>query len=149
MSKEVRLRRGTTTQHSTFTGADGEVTADTTKRCLVLHDGVTPGGKPFDGYLKLDTGIEESWQTLQNGLHIAGSGSDGWALPVTGAIYVDGDVVVGQSITAPVFWASVRAQPYAASVALRFDLAGSLGIGKGSALVIGDSAGLIWIVASA
>lgn len=46
MSIEFKLRRGTTAQHSTFTGAEGEVTVDTTKDTLVVHDGVTPGGKP-------------------------------------------------------------------------------------------------------
>ena len=56
MSKQVRLRRGTTAQHATFTGADGEVTFDTTKKCLVLHDGVTAGGKPVEGWVKLTTG---------------------------------------------------------------------------------------------
>ena len=47
MSKQLKLRRGTTAQHSTFTGAEGEVTVDTTKDTLVVHDGVTAGGKPL------------------------------------------------------------------------------------------------------
>jgi len=41
---EVKLRRGTTAQHSTFTGAEGEVTVDTDKDTLVVHDGTTLGG---------------------------------------------------------------------------------------------------------
>lgn len=44
MSTELKLRRGSTVQHSTFTGAEGEVTVDTTKDTLVVHDGVTVGG---------------------------------------------------------------------------------------------------------
>lgn len=44
MSTTVRLRRGTTAQHSTFTGAEGEVTVNTDKDSLVVHDGSTPGG---------------------------------------------------------------------------------------------------------
>jgi hypothetical protein len=48
MSKQVRLRRGTTAQHATFTGAQGEVTFDTDRNCLIVHDGVTPGGVPLD-----------------------------------------------------------------------------------------------------
>jgi len=47
MSIEFKLRRGTTAQHSTFTGAEGEVTVDTTKDTLVVHNGVTPGGNPL------------------------------------------------------------------------------------------------------
>jgi hypothetical protein len=53
MPKQVRLRRGTTAQHATFTGADGEVTFDTDKKCLVVHDGVTAGGKVVTGFLVL------------------------------------------------------------------------------------------------
>ena len=46
MAIEIQLRSGTTTQHSTFTGAVGEVTVDTTKDVLVVHDGITAGGFP-------------------------------------------------------------------------------------------------------
>lgn len=47
MSKRVQLRRGTTTEHSTFTGVVGEVTIDTTKDTAVVHDGSTVGGHPL------------------------------------------------------------------------------------------------------
>lgn len=49
MTTELRLRRGTTAQHSTFTGASGELTIDTSKKVAVVHDGVTPGGKAMVG----------------------------------------------------------------------------------------------------
>jgi hypothetical protein len=41
---QVQLRRGTTAQHGSFTGAQGELTVDTDKNALVLHDGTTAGG---------------------------------------------------------------------------------------------------------
>ena len=44
MAKQVQWRKGTTAQHTTFVGASGEVTVDTTKNALVVHDGVTLGG---------------------------------------------------------------------------------------------------------
>lgn len=47
MSTQLKLRRGTTAQHSTFTGASGEVTVDTTKKTVVVHDGTTAGGVPL------------------------------------------------------------------------------------------------------
>lgn len=47
MSTALRLRRGTTTQHSAFTGLAGEVTIDTTKNTVVVHDGATAGGIPL------------------------------------------------------------------------------------------------------
>ena len=46
MATRVQLRRGTTSEHSTFTGAEGEVTVDTTKNTTVVHDGATQGGFP-------------------------------------------------------------------------------------------------------
>ena len=46
MAKQLQLRSGTTTEHNTFTGAVGEVTVDTTKDVIVVHDGVTVGGFP-------------------------------------------------------------------------------------------------------
>jgi hypothetical protein len=43
----IQLRRGTTSEHSTFTGLVGEITVDTTKDTIVVHDGVTAGGYPL------------------------------------------------------------------------------------------------------
>ena len=47
MAKVLKLRRGTTSQHSSFTGAEGECTVDTTKDTLVVHDNSTAGGRPL------------------------------------------------------------------------------------------------------
>ena len=47
MAKLLKLRRGTTTQHASFTGAEGEVTIDTTKDTAVIHDNSTQGGTPL------------------------------------------------------------------------------------------------------
>lgn len=47
MAKRLQLRGGTTSQHSTFTGALREVTVDTDKDTLVVHDGATAGGIPL------------------------------------------------------------------------------------------------------
>ena len=44
MAKLLKLRRGTTTQHASFTGAEGELTIDTTKDTAVVHDGTTQSG---------------------------------------------------------------------------------------------------------
>ena len=57
MAKQLQLRRGTTTQHSSFTGLDGEVTVDTTKKTVVVHDGSTAGGEVLatEGYVDAQT----------------------------------------------------------------------------------------------
>ena len=47
MAKLLKLRRGTTTQHGSFTGAEGELTIDTTKDTAVVHDGSQAGGRPL------------------------------------------------------------------------------------------------------
>ena len=47
MATQVQQRRGTTAQHNVFTGANGEVTVDTSKDTLVIHDGTTQGGFPL------------------------------------------------------------------------------------------------------
>ena len=44
MAKLLKLRRGTTSQLGSFTGAEGEVTIDTDKETAVVHDGSTAGG---------------------------------------------------------------------------------------------------------
>lgn len=46
MSTELKLRRGTSLQHSTFIGQNGEVTYNTTTKELHAHDGITIGGNP-------------------------------------------------------------------------------------------------------
>lgn len=43
----IQLRRGTTAQHSAFTGLVGEITVDTDKDTIVVHDGSTAGGYPL------------------------------------------------------------------------------------------------------
>lgn len=47
MSTQTKLRRGTTTEHQSFVGGEGEVTVDTTKDVVVVHDGATAGGVPM------------------------------------------------------------------------------------------------------
>jgi hypothetical protein len=47
MSTQIQRRRGTTAEHSTFTGVEGELTVDTTKDTAVVHDGTTVGGHPL------------------------------------------------------------------------------------------------------
>jgi hypothetical protein len=44
MAIQVKFRRGTATQHNSFTGANGEITVDTTNKTLRVHDGATAGG---------------------------------------------------------------------------------------------------------
>ena len=47
MPTQIQLRRGSTVQTSTFTGAAGEITVDTDKKIVVVHDGASAGGVPL------------------------------------------------------------------------------------------------------
>lgn len=44
MATEQKIRRGTAAEHESFTGAQGEITYDTTNNIIIGHDGVTVGG---------------------------------------------------------------------------------------------------------
>ena len=46
-SSPVQQFRGTTAQHAKYTGRPGELTVDTDKNVVVVHDGVTAGGHPM------------------------------------------------------------------------------------------------------
>ena len=47
MATAIQRRRGTTSQHSSFTGLAGEITIDTDKNTVVVHDGSQAGGYPL------------------------------------------------------------------------------------------------------
>ena len=46
MAIAVQRRRGSTADHAAFTGLAGEITVDTSKQVVVVHDGATAGGFP-------------------------------------------------------------------------------------------------------
>ena len=81
MAKQVQFRRGTTSQHSSFTGAAGEVTVDTDKNTAVVHDGSTAGGFPLATSLA-DLGVTATSAELNI--------LDGATLTTTELNYVDG-----------------------------------------------------------
>lgn len=66
MSTAIQLRRGTTTEHNTFTGAVGEITVDVTKDTLVVHDGSTAGGFPVLNVNDKNTTIAEITAVTQS-----------------------------------------------------------------------------------
>jgi hypothetical protein len=60
----LQLRRGTTAEHSSFTGAEGEITVNTTKDTLVVHDGSTAGG--FEIALADGSNVSVSTEQVQD-----------------------------------------------------------------------------------
>jgi hypothetical protein len=120
MPKQVRLRRGTTAQHVTFTGADGEVTFDTTKKVLVLHDGVTPGGKALEGFVVLDPGSPMLVQEVKTCLAVTGGDSDTDSFTVMNPSRFTGSVTVDHVLSAKCFMPQSQTLVYAPSLNIDF-----------------------------
>lgn len=57
MAKQVIYRRGTTAQHNDFIGANGEITVDTVKHVVIVHDGITAGGVPMANAVAITSGL--------------------------------------------------------------------------------------------
>jgi hypothetical protein len=87
MATQVQFRRGTTAETATFTGAVGEVTVDTSKDTLVVHDNVTPGGFPL---LKQDfsNGALASGSSSSAALRFANSVNTGIYSPSAGTFAI-------------------------------------------------------------
>ena len=85
MATQVQNRRGTTAEHATFTGAAGEVTVDTTKDTVVVHDGSTAGGAAL---LREDqTNLPTS--APANGVFLPSANTLGVATNGTGRLFID------------------------------------------------------------
>ncbi len=69
---EVKLRRGTDTEHSGFTGAEGEVTVDTTNDTLRVHDGSTAGGIRLAKHSELSAGGGGTVTSVDSGTGLTG-----------------------------------------------------------------------------
>ena len=111
MSTEIKFRSGTTTEHESFTGAEREITVDTTKNTVVVHDGTTVGGHPLqkaggsssDNFsvdtldaneVDLNGGDGSGWVIYQSGtdLKFKYNGTDLLKLSSTGALTVEDDI---------------------------------------------------------
>ena len=68
MATELRLRGGTTAQHASFTGATKEITVDTTKNTVVVHNGSTAGGVPLATESDLTSEVNSSVHAPGTGL---------------------------------------------------------------------------------
>jgi hypothetical protein len=64
MSFAFQRRRGTTAAHTSFTGLLGEVTVDTDKEVVVVHDGATAGGFPLSKQRNFITASTSTTYTL-------------------------------------------------------------------------------------
>lgn len=94
MAKRIQFRRGTTAQHAVFIGAPGEITVDTDKNVVVVHDGVTPGGFPGNS----GAGATFEGETVFSGTIRINSAIPSTSV-TTGSLIVDGGVGVSGRLT--------------------------------------------------
>lgn len=134
MATQVQFRGGSTSEHSTFTGAAREITVDTTLNTVVVHDGSTAGGHPlanknnpsFTGNVGIGT------SSAQRLLHVSGTSTNILRLENTNAD-VAGIELKGSAGTSQIFHNSgaFRFLP-SGTERMRLTAAGSVGIGTSS-----------------
>jgi hypothetical protein len=66
----VQLRRGTSAEHSSFTGAAGEITVNTSNNSIHVHDGSTAGGTELATKASVDGLQSDAIQDADNDTHV-------------------------------------------------------------------------------
>jgi len=100
MAKRIQFRRGTTAQHATFIGAAGELTIDTDKNVVVVHNGVTPGGFPANlGASPTFTGTSTFSGPVRATAATASTSTTTGTVVVTGGMGVSGAIFSGSLTT--------------------------------------------------
>ena len=96
MSFAFQRRRGTTSQHASFTGLNAELTVDTDKKTVVVHDGSTAGGVPLAKErptLNAQTGTTYTLATTDASKVVTTSNAGAITVTVPPSVYVAGDIV--------------------------------------------------------
>ena len=77
MATAIQFRRGTTAQHSSFTGLVGEITVDTDLDTLRVHDGSTAGGTRLAKYSEVVAAATGDITSVVAGSGLTGGATDG------------------------------------------------------------------------
>jgi len=79
MATAIQFRRGTTAQHSSFTGLVGEITVDTDLDTIRVHDGSTAGGTRLAKYDEVVAAATGDITSVVAGSGLTGGAADGAA----------------------------------------------------------------------
>lgn len=96
MSFAFQRRRGTTAQHASFTGLNAELTVDTDKKTVVVHDGSTAGGVPLAKErpsLNAQTGTSYTLAAADASKVVTASNASAITITVPSGVYVAGDII--------------------------------------------------------
>ena len=93
MATAIQFRRGTTAQHSSFTGLVGEITVDTDLDTIRVHDGSTAGGTRLAKYSEVVAAATGDITSV-----VAGSGLTGGATDGDATIAIDYENLAGNLI---------------------------------------------------
>ena len=94
MAIQLQLRKGTKVQNDAFTGAEGELTYDSTTKGLRIHDGSTQGG------IEIPTLVAVQHPTADNDYTWYRKWSDGWV--EQGGWFLGTASGVAKTITLPI-----------------------------------------------
>jgi hypothetical protein len=125
MSFAFQRRRGTTAAHTSFTGLLGELTVDTDKDTVVVHDGSTAGGFPL-ARAQGGTLADTTTRGLEEDINVGASAA-------TGTINFD-------VATASIWYYTSNAT---ANHTLNFRYNSSVSLN--TALPVGDTITLVWL----
>ena len=94
MSFAFQRRRGTTSQHASFTGLNAELTVDTDKKTVVVHDGSTAGGAPLAkerNTLNAQTGTTYTLAATDKDGVVTASNAGAITVTIDDAVFAAGD----------------------------------------------------------
>ena len=109
MATQVQFRGGSTAQNNAFTGASKELTVDTDKDVVVVHDGSTPGGHPLMAEDRSNSSLANGsvtdpalkFASGQTGIYSPGSGQVAIATNGGGRLFVNAAGSVGINEASP------------------------------------------------
>jgi hypothetical protein len=99
MATAIQFRRGTTAQHSSFTGLVGEITVDTDLDTLRVHDGSTAGGTRLAKYSEVVAAATGDITSVVAGSGLTGGATDGDATISLDYANIAGSLVPSANVT--------------------------------------------------